>query len=413
MKKILSVICLVLLLLELFCIEKLRMESPAITASRLGQQQTAAEPASPTPEALPAAAVDQPESSAPAPTPAPETTPEPTPEPQKEFIISCLGDCTLWSSQMYQYHADGFAGVLGEDYSYPFSNTVQFFENDEFTISNCECTLTDNANLSYDYTQVLFPFRAPTAYAEIFREGGVDFVTVANNHILDCYQAGMDSTCAALTEHGVPYGTEGVAQIVTTPHGLKIGVYCSGNDLAPNKSKAVAAIQQLRDDGAEYIICAFHWGQELYYSPNKAQIDLAHACIDAGADLIYGSHSHCLQPIEEYGNGLILYSCGNWVFGGSTMPKDPDTAIFQVKLERAADGSLQRTGLDVIPCCVSSNLEGAAKNAQNYNNYCPTPYETDSEPFNRVFAKLNGDFKPNSQGADYSDYYASMGGGGE
>lgn len=101
MKKVLSVICLVLLLLELFCIEKLRMESPAITASRLGQQQTAAEPASPTPETAPAAVIEQPESSVPTPAPTPEVTPEPTPEPQKEFIISCLGDCTLWSSQMY------------------------------------------------------------------------------------------------------------------------------------------------------------------------------------------------------------------------------------------------------------------------------------------------------------------------
>ena len=320
----------------------------------------------------------------------------------------------MWSSQNYQYHPAGYAGVMDGDYAYPFSNTLQFFKDDEFTISNCECTLTDNPNLTYDYTQVYFPFRAPTEYAEIFNEGGVDFVTTANNHMMDCYQAGADSTYAALEAHGVPFGKEGEAKIVETPHGLKLGIYCSGTDLAPNKNKALAGIQQLLDDGAEYIICAFHWGQELYYSPNKAQIDLAHACIDAGADLIYGSHTHCLQPIEEYNGGLILYSCGNWTFGGSTMPKDPDTAIFQVTLERQADGSLERKGsVNVIPCCVSSNLAGAAKNEQNYNNYCPTPYETDSEPFNRVFAKLTGEFQPSSQGADYTDWLLQQGGGSE
>ena len=56
-------------------------------------------------------------------------------------------------------------------------------------------------------------------------------------------------------------------------------------------------------------------------------------------------------------------------------------------------------------------MEGAAKNEQNYNNYCPTPYETDSEPFNRVFSKLTGEFQPSSQGADYSDWLLQQGGG--
>ena len=390
MKRVLQVLCILLLCLELFFIEKLRIETPMPTASRITQQQAA----TPAPEAVPAAAVE---------------TSEPTPEPPKEFVITCLGDCTLWSNANYAEHPAGFKGVMNGDYAYPFSNTIDFFTDDEFTITNCECTLSDKS-LPYDYTQVYFPFLAPTEYAEVFNEGGVDFVTTANNHMMDCYQAGADSTYAALEEHGVPFGKEGEAQIVTTPNGLRIGVYCSGTDLAPNKNKALAGIQQLLDDGAEYIICALHWGQELYYSPNKAQIDLAHACIDTGADLIYGSHPHCLQPIEEYGNGLILYSCGNWTFGGSTMPSDPDTAIFQIRLERAEDGSLVRKGVDVIPCGVSSNFEGAASKAQNYNDYCPTPYETDSEEFNRVFTKLTGEFEPVSQGADYSNWLASRAG---
>ena len=401
MKNFLKFLCLALLIVELLFLEKLRIETPMLTESRI-RRETVAETLAPAAEtAAPAATPEA------TPETTPEPTPEPTPTPDPEYVISLVGDCTLWSNDNYQYHPAGFAGVMGEDYAYPFSNTVQFFSSDELTLANCECTLTDNPNLPYDYTQVVFPFRAPTVYAEVFNEGGVDFVTTANNHMMDCYQAGADSTYAALEEHGVPFGREGEAQIITTPNGLNVGIYCSGTDLAPNKNKAVAAVEQMIADGAEYIICAFHWGQELYYSPNKAQIDLAHACIDAGADLIYGSHTHCLQPIEEYGNGLILYSCGNWTFGGSTMPSDPDTALFQVRLKRGGDGYLYRTGLDVIPCCVSSNIEGAMTKAQNYNDYCPTPYETDSEAFNRVFAKLYGDFEPTSQGADYSDYYAS------
>ena len=405
MKNFLKITCLVLLMAELLLLIKLRIETPMLTQSRI--QTQAAQTAAPQEVAYVALPALTPTPDPNAPQPTPEPTPEPTPAPPQEYVLSFVGDCTLWSNQNYERHPAGFAGVMGDDYAYPFSNTVRFFAHDELTLANCECTLTDNPNLAYDYTQVVFPFRAPTAYAEVFNEGGVDFVTTANNHMMDCYQAGADSTYAALEAHGVPFGKEGEWQIITTPNGLQIGIYCSGTDLAPNKAKAVAAVQQMAAAGADYIICAFHWGQELYYSPNAAQIDLAHACIDAGADFIYGSHSHCLQPIELYNNAVILYSCGNWTFGGSTMPTDPDTAIFQLRVKRGENGHLVPTGMDIIPCCVSSNIEGANTKAQNYNNYCPTPYETDSQEYMRVMSKLYGQYQPASQGADYSDYYAS------
>ena len=338
-----------------------------------------------------------------------EAAPAPLAE-EKSYVISVVGDCTLASAQFIdpsehrsiEYH-------IQQDYAYPFSNTKDYFTGDDLTLANLECTLSDTKFFSYEQ----FSFLAPAAYAEILNEGGVDFVTTANNHMADFGTAGEEFTYMALEEHGVPFGKEGESKLVTTPSGLTVGIYCDYNHLEPDPDKAAAAIRQLRTDGAEYVVCAFHWGKELVYTPFDSQTELAHRCIDAGADLIYGSHSHCLQPVEEYGGGLILYSMGNWVFGGSTAPTDMDTAIIQVHVKRAGDGTVSTDGYTVIPCCVSSNLEGAAKNAQNYNNYCPTPYETDSEPFNRVFAKLNGDFKPNSQGADYSDYYASMGGGGE
>ena len=409
MKKFLKISCLVLLIAELLVLEMLRIQTPMPTSSRLKTNTAAPAQTAAAPEAAVSANIVTytPGPEVPVPTAAPAATPEPTPEPPQEYVISFVGDCTLWSNENYQHHPAGFAGVMGDDYAYPFHNTYKFLANDELTLANCECTLTDNPNMSYDYTQVVFPFRAPTAYAEVFNQGGVDFVTTANNHMMDCYQAGADSTYAALEAHGVPYGREGQAQIITTPHGLNIGIYCSGTDLAPNRDKAVSAVRELRAGGADYVICAFHWGQELYYSPNKAQIDLAHACIDAGADFIYGSHSHCLQPIELYGGGAILYSCGNWVFGGNTMPSDPDTALFQLRLKRGDDGRLTPSGMDIIPCCVSSNIEGANTKAQNYNDYCPTPYETDSQEYMRVMSKLYGEYQPASQGADYSDYYAS------
>ena len=100
------------------------------------------------------------------------------------------------------------------------------------------------------------------------------------------------------------------------------------------------AIDKLKADGAEYIICALHWGVEGAYRPNAYQKNLAHAAIDAGADLVYGSHPHVLQPTEEYGGGLILYSLGNFSFGGNSFPRDYDSVIVQLTLCRNADGGV-------------------------------------------------------------------------
>ncbi len=344
----------------------------------------------------------------PSPSVTPTATPAPTPEPTPEyFTISCIGDCTLWSSTQFENSDVGLPKTVGEDYAYPFSNTVQYFTDDEYTLANFECSLSDTKLSSSQ----MFYFLAPTAYANIMVEGGVDFVTTANNHSLDFGEAGLESTLAALDAAGLPYGMERQAQIVTTKNGLKLGIYTAGNDMRPDwkTDEAVAAVKSLREQGADYVICMFHWGLELYYTPNENQTSLAHAVADAGADLVYASHPHCLQPIEEYNDTLIIYSLGNWVFGGSTRPSDPDTAIVQVKLKRDVDGTVTTDGFDVIPCCVSSNLEGAAKMADNYNNYCPTPYEEGSEAYERVMSKLKGTYEAKSQGADYSSWYSSWG----
>ncbi len=342
-------------------------------------------------------------SPSPSPTPSPSPSPTPTPEPTPEiFTISAVGDCTLNSSPNFINSPYGFNAYLNGDYSYPFSHTVQYFESDELTLANLECTLSDEKL----YSAQQFSFLCPTDYANILTEGGVDFVTTANNHMMDFMEKGAEQTYAALDSHGIPYGTDGQSQILTTPNGLKVGILCGYNSYAPQQSKCVEAIEQLKADGAEYIICMFHWGVELYYSPNKAQMDLAHACIDAGANLVYGSHPHCLQPIEVYNGGIILYSMGNWTFGGSTMPTDPDTAIVQIRVKRDLDGTVSNDGFDTIPCSLSSQPFVAKT---NYNDYCPTPYEEGTEEYDRVISKLDGSYQPARQGADYTDYYASWG----
>ena len=321
------------------------------------------------------------------------------------FVISAIGDCTLASAENFVNSIYGYAAKMDGDYAYPFSNTAQYFKNDDYTIANLECVLSDN-KLTADIYASQFHFQSPAEWAQILIEGGVDFVTTANNHLLkDFGSRGAEDTYATLEEYGIPYGKESQRQIVTTDSGLVLGIYCDYNGLHPDKAQAVAAVNGLKAEGAQYIICMFHWGAELRYSLEDEYIELARACVDAGANLIYGSHSHCLQPIEEYNGAVILYGMGNWSFGGNTMPTYPETAIVQITVSRAADGSVRNDEITIIPCGVSS--QKYVKNT-HYNDYCPTPYEVDSEDYARVFAMLSGEFKPSSQGADYSNWWAQQ-----
>ena len=367
---------------------------------------TASATPTPAPTPDPALLRTVPAAAAPA-EPTPKPTPEPTPEPQPEyFTLSFIGDNTLKALKQFEFSEYGLDMKVGDNYAYPYQNTAKYFAEDEYTLANLECSFSDE-KLPYDYTATTFAFVAKSDYVNILLDGNVDYVTMCNNHARDCYEAGVESTQAVLNEAGLPYGYENEGHLVTTSNGLKLGIWTAGNDLLPNADKAVQGIQDLRAQGADIVICMFHWGQELYYTPNDNQTTLAHKCIDAGADIVYGSHPHCLQPIEIYNGKLIMYSLGNWVFGGNTSPTDCDTAIIQATIKRDIDGTVSYNSFQAIPCCVSSNIEGANNREASYNDYCPTPYEEGSESYERTMSKLMGTYEAKSQGADYTDFYAS------
>lgn len=319
--------------------------------------------------------------------PSPNATPAPSDavqtEPEHErFTISLVGDCTLEGNR--------FQSLCGGDMGYPFENVREYFENDDATIANLECNFSD-ALLS---SGSLFHFKAPTENADMLVSGGIDFVTTANNHIMDYGQRGLDDTLSALDERGIAYGIDGQSVVFTTESGLKLGIYCGYGGFMISETQIKEAIDKLKADGAEYIICALHWGVEGAYRPNAYQKNLAHAAIDAGADLVYGSHPHVLQPTEEYGGGLILYSLGNFSFGGNSFPRDYDSVIVQLTLCRNAYGCVSLEACDYIPCSISGSDEN--------NDFRPTPYKKGSKEFERTMSKLDGSFTGADLEVDYS-----------
>jgi poly-gamma-glutamate synthesis protein (capsule biosynthesis protein) len=336
---------------------------------------------------VPASAAE--DTAPPSPTATPEAKPTPTAEPEPEYYtISFIGDCTLASSQ---YNND-FENRLGDDYSRPFRNTVKYFADDDLTVANLECSFSDQ----YLTSSATFYFDAPTKYTQILLDGKVDFVTTANNHRPDFGETGIKDTEAALDAAKIAHAGENETYIYDM-NGVKVGLYCLSNSLSPTAELVTKGVKSLKDQGAEYIICALHWGIEGSYQVTASETAVAHAAIDAGADVIYGSHPHVLQKIEKYNDGVILYSMGNWSFGGNTAPRDRDTAIVQVKVRKAADGTISTDGYDIIPCCLSS--------IPSVNDYCPTPYEKDSDEYKRVLTKLDGTWKGKDLNVDYSAFH--------
>ena len=310
-----------------------------------------------------------------------ETTAPVETQPQEErFLLTFVGDCTLGANPTNTYADVGFPQVVGEDYSYPLRNVAAFFEADDATFINLEGTLTDQGNPA-DKT---YTFRGSPAYSRILTDNSVEVVTLANNHSMDYGQVGYDSTRAVLESAGIPFVERDSGVIVELDCGLTVGLYGMVYyhlDTADMK----AEIASLREQGAELVIVAPHWGVEGSYRPNQLQIDVGHAAIDAGADIVWGSHPHVLQPIEEYGGGIIYYSMGNVCFGGNSKPEDFATAIFQQEVIRSPEGEISLGNLEIIPCSISSD--------GGINNYQPTPMEADSEGYRRVLSKLDGSFE--------------------
>lgn len=289
--------------------------------------------------------------------------------------LSFVGDCTLGTDLDYGYGST-FMEVAEEQTSdYFFANVVDIFSMDDLTIVNLEGPLTDGT----DDAEKTFAFKGELSYVDILLEGDVEVVNLANNHSYDYGVEGYEDTLEVTAEAGiVAYGYENT-QIVDV-NGVKVG-FVGMYELSDGigiMDEMIELINQVEEEGADVIIVSFHWGIEKDYYPTSTQTELAYAAIDNGADLIIGHHPHVLQGIEEYNGKYIVYSLGNFCFGGNRNPDDKDTIIYQQTFTIDEDGLWVDDNINIIPCSVSS--------ITNSNNFQPTPLEGDEKT--RVAEKL-------------------------
>lgn len=279
----------------------------------------------------------------------------PISEPVKtEISINAVGDCTLNVDTHFNYGERGYDKVFAkEGPDYFLANFKNMFEQDDLTIANLEVAITD-ADESYRVSKA-FNFKAPIDVLKILTGSGVDVVNIANNHTHDYGDKGYEDTKANLEKVQLPfYGNDSYS--ILNVKGIKIGMaglYCAEDEVADCKPDTIKALEYLKSQNVDMIIMTYHWGIELAFQQSKSQESLAHYAIDNGADLIIGHHTHCLQGIELYNGKYIVYSLGNFTFGGHWNPTNYETMVFHTDLT-FTDHKLTDSKIEVIPAMVSS-----------------------------------------------------------
>lgn len=294
------------------------------------------------------------------------------------LTLSVVGDCTLGTDETFDY--DTSLNAYYENYGadYFLQNVKDIFSTDDLTIANFEGTLTD----SDEREDKTFAFKAPASYASILTGGSVEAVNTANNHSHDYGEQSFDDTLAALDDAGiVHFGYDETA--VMDVKGIKVGLVGIYElyDHLEREQQLKDNIAKVKADGAQLIVVIFHWGNETETVPDSNQTTLGRIAIDEGADLVCGHHPHVLQGIETYKGRNIVYSLGNFCFGGNSSPSDMDTMIYQQTFTIDADGVKKDNVTNIIPCSISSATY------DGYNNYQPTPAEGDEAT--RILGKIN------------------------
>lgn len=247
------------------------------------------------------------------------------PEQPKTVSIAAVGDIMLGGKGLQRFEREG--------YDFPFAATRDVLQSADIAIGNLETSLTRTDRPFADKQYVFH--NNPDKVAQALRRAGFDIVSLANNHSMDYGEQGLRDTFVALDSAGIRHLGAGLnlaearrAQVFHLDNGQTAAFLAYSNTFPEEFWAGVASAgtafgheYQVREDvarlaaqGIDVIVVSFHWGRERQTELRGYQPLLAHAAIDAGADLVIGHHPHILQAVERYKNGLILYSLGNYTF---------------------------------------------------------------------------------------------------
>jgi poly-gamma-glutamate synthesis protein (capsule biosynthesis protein) len=215
-----------------------------------------------------------------------------------------------------------------------FESVKPFMEDAHLAFINLEGPISDTGtrNSAKEYT-----FRARPGLLDGLLSAGIDVVSLGNNHVLDYGSKALTDCIARLDAAGIAHAGAGAdLEAASTPASLdtpagrvslisvsqitagfaatskRAGTYYVSS--ASSSRDALIAKVSEASGQTDFLIVSLHWGTEYDSTANSAEISLAHALVDAGADLVLGHHPHVIQGLEIYKDKLIAYSLGDFVW---------------------------------------------------------------------------------------------------
>jgi poly-gamma-glutamate capsule biosynthesis protein CapA/YwtB (metallophosphatase superfamily) len=279
-----------------------------------------------------------------------DATPTPAPTSSRDATVTLIavGDLMVHSAQL----SAAWTGS-GYDFVPSFRPVASTISAADIALGNLETTLRSGGFTGYPC------FRSPTAYARALKGAGFDVLTTANNHALDGGAAGVRYTSAYLDRLRIAHtGTDNAGPAIVRHDGVRIAflayTYATNGirspfpgavnriDL-PAMRRAIASARKR----ADLVVVVSHFGSEYVRAPESATKTTARALIDAGADLVLGSHPHVVRPVERYRGHYIVYSMGNFV---STMTRAyTDLGIMVSAIVTRRKGVTKVASLRVLP----------------------------------------------------------------
>ncbi len=248
------------------------------------------------------------------------TQPTTSTDPQ-EISLLFLGDIMLDRGIRAQI------SKLGSDEVFVLS-TKKLSDNYDLTIANLEGPITTHPSKTIGPDGLGIPgfsFTFPTSSATALKKSGIDIVSLANNHTDNFGQEGLAQTVKWLSQSNLKHfgnptnspksesPVSAISQIICEKE-ICIALIGYNEFTYQNETNILDEIKDAQEKNVDFIIIMPHWGVEYENFPSTKQKTLAHAWIDAGADLIVGAHPHVIQSIETYKDKKIYYSIGNYLF---------------------------------------------------------------------------------------------------
>jgi len=255
------------------------------------------------------------------------------------------------------------------DWMFPFAYTGDTLKRADITFGNLEGPVSDKG----ENVGSIYSFRMDPHVPDTLARAGFDIVSLANNHIGDWGREALEDTMRRLHRAQVAYAGTGwnsveaytptvleargkrvgfLAFSDTGPRWFEAGEALSGVAVLPPGAAGIGVVEKVvlqASKKVDILVVSFHFGEEYEETPNARQRALARAAIDAGARVVAGHHPHVVQSVEEYGNGVIAYSLGNFIFDQNFSAATMEGLMLKIEF----DG--ENTIAAVIPIPVKMN----------------------------------------------------------